>query len=395
MEELNKIKEKPLYRDKNLLIIFSITLISIMGVASLTPAFPRIAKAFNITPKEVGLLITVFTMPGIILTPILGILADRFGRKRIVIPALFLFAIAGGLCFFAKSFHLLVILRLFQGCGAAALGSLNATIIGDIFSAKDRTAAMGYNSSVISIGTAVYPIIGGALATFAWYYPFLLPLLALIVGLIVLIFLKYPEPRNEQTIKQYFLNAAKSLSQFKITGLLFMSLLTFILLYGPWLTYLPFLIEDHFLEPPYVVGIIMAFSSIASFTASSQLRKLIKYFPEKKLILIGTFFYALAMLSVPFMHNVWFLIFSALSFGFAMGLNLPSIQSLLVSYAPVDQRAAIMSVNGMTFSLGQTLGPLLVVPVYAIWGVSGAYGFGVCVAALMCCAILIMITKKI
>ena len=82
-------------RNKNLYIIFCVTLISVMGVASITPAFPAIMKFFSLDPHQVGWLISAFTLPGILLPPVAGILADRFGRKRILVPSLFLFGAAG------------------------------------------------------------------------------------------------------------------------------------------------------------------------------------------------------------------------------------------------------------------------------------------------------------
>lgn len=79
----NNLNLPPVYTHKNLRIIFSITLMAVMGVVSVTPAFPKIVEALHISMKEIGLLITVFTFPGVLLTPVLGVLADRFGRKRI------------------------------------------------------------------------------------------------------------------------------------------------------------------------------------------------------------------------------------------------------------------------------------------------------------------------
>jgi ACDE family multidrug resistance protein len=163
---------RPLYLNKNLLIIFSITLLGVMGVASITPAFPEIATHFQIPYKKVGWLITVFTLPGIALTPVLGVLADRYGRKTILAPALFLFALAGFACSQVNDFETLIVLRFIQGIGAASLGSLNVTLIGDIFKNEQRPAAMGYNASVLSLGTAAYPAIGGALTMISWNFPF-------------------------------------------------------------------------------------------------------------------------------------------------------------------------------------------------------------------------------
>ncbi|MGD2123664.1 MAG: MFS transporter, partial [Gemmatimonadota bacterium] len=150
-------RDRPLFLDPNLNIIFGVTLLAVLGVSSIAPVFPTVARELDVAPEAVGLLITVFTMPGIILTPIFGILADRFGRKKILVPALLLFSLAGSSCSLARDFELLLLLRFLQGVGAASLGSLNATLIGDLFSGRRRTEAMGYNASILSVGTAIYP----------------------------------------------------------------------------------------------------------------------------------------------------------------------------------------------------------------------------------------------
>jgi len=62
----------------------------------------------------------------------------------------------------------LVAFRFLQGIGAASLSSLTITIIGDFYSRRHRAAAMGYNASICSIGAAIAPILGGALAALAF-----------------------------------------------------------------------------------------------------------------------------------------------------------------------------------------------------------------------------------
>lgn len=187
-----------LLRDQNLYLIFAISLMAVIGVASITPAFPQMSEALKISPKNIGLLITVFTFPTVILGPIIGILADRFGRKKILVPSLFLFGVAGAACAFENDFNLLLLMRFLQGIGAASLLSLGVTLIGDLYTGVQRATAMGYNASVSSIGTALYPTIGGALAVMGWHYPFLLPLVAIPIGLLVLFFLKNPEPKGNR-----------------------------------------------------------------------------------------------------------------------------------------------------------------------------------------------------
>lgn len=212
-------KQKNLYQDKNLLIVFAVSLIAVLGVGSVTPAFPKLAQALNVPQQNIGLLVTVFTLPAFLLGPIIGVLADQFGRKQVIVPSLFLFGIAGTACAFARDFNLLLLLRFLQGIGAASLLSLTVTLIGDLFTAERRTAAMGYNASVSSIGTATYPTIGGALATMGWTYPFMLPLVAIPLGLVVLSGLKNPEPKGKQDLRQYLRNALKALKNRKLVAL--------------------------------------------------------------------------------------------------------------------------------------------------------------------------------
>lgn len=375
----------PVYRDTNLQIVFGVTLMAVLGVSSITPAFPKIVKELGISPQAVGSLITVFTLPGVLLTAVLGILADQFGRRKILVPALMIFALAGGACAFARDFNLLLALRFFQGVGAAGLGAMNITIIGDLYSGKERTAAMGCNSSVLSVGTAIYPAIGGALATLAWYYPFVLPLAAIPVGLAVLFSLHNPEPKNVQDFRQYLRTTGQIIASRRVVGLFAVSTITFIILYGSYLTYFPLFIEDSFAVSPFIIGLIMSVSSIATAVASAQLGRLAKLSSERTLIAAGCILYAVALVTVPFVSNIWLLLIPTVVFGVAQGINIPSLMALLAELAPREQRGALMSINGMVLRLGQTLGPLIMGAVFVVWGTGGTMyaGAGFALAMLM------------
>lgn len=152
-------KKSKVYLDTNLQIIFAVTLMTVLGVSNISSAFPEIERELEISKQAVGLLIVVFTIPGIVFTPVLGVLADRFGRKRILVPSLLLFGIAGGICSLVHDFDLLLILRFLQGIGVASLGSINVTIIGDLYSGERLATAMGYNASVRNISVPSYLII--------------------------------------------------------------------------------------------------------------------------------------------------------------------------------------------------------------------------------------------
>ncbi|MFW6370128.1 MAG: MFS transporter [Bacteroidota bacterium] len=365
--------EKSLLKDRNLYIIFSITLIGVMGVSSITPAFPEIAGEFDITKQQVGYLISVFTLPGIFLTPFLGILADRLGRKKVLVPALLLFGVAGFACFFARDFKLLLLFRFIQGVGAASIGSLNVTLIGDLYSGKQRGTAMGYNGSVLSVGTAAYPAIGGALAAIGWYFPFILPVLGIMIGFIVMRFLKNPEPKNNMKMMQYLGNTLMSMYKFKVLTVFLGSITFFIIIYGAFLTYFPFLMEEKFGAPVYVIGVVMSGTSIFAAITSSQLGKLFKLFSYRTLLLISFALYIISLLIVPIVPNIFVLLVPSAILGIANGINMPVVQTLLAGLAPMEYRGAFMSVNGMVLRLGQTLGPLYTGIFYGLWGLKGAF----------------------
>jgi MFS family permease len=376
-------KPSNVLKNKNIYIIFSITLMAIMGVVIITPAFPSIGEHFHITPSRVSWLITVFTIPGVIFTPILGVLADRYGRKHVIVPSLILFGLAGAACFFADNFNTLLVLRFIQGIGSASLGSLNVTLIGDIFEGRQRSSALGYNAAAISVGTASFPIIGGFLAEISWQTPFLVALIAIPIALFVMYRLHTPVIRNNQTLGEYFSSTFKALKVKETIAVFALNLITFIILYGPFVTYLPFLISNKFHMHASVIGILLGSASIATIFSSSRMGQLHEKFGEIKLIRIGSFIYIAGLALFPLLPNVWLLLIPTVLFGIARGVNLPSLQMLLVQMAPMNQRAAIMSFNGMILRLGQTIGPMLFAASFMGYGINGVYITGIVIVVIM------------
>ena len=348
-------------------------MMAVLGTSSVTPAFPTIVRELGISSGQVGLLITFFTLPGIAMTPLLGILSDRYGRKKILVPALLLFGLAGGACAFARDFDVLLALRFFQGMGAAALGTLNVTVIGDIYDGRERSSALGYNSSVLSVGTASYPAIGGLLATFGWFYPFALPFAAIPIALLVLFSLHNPEPRNDDRLRDYFGSVWENLRDREVLGLIGASLLTFIVLFGPQITYLPILMNARFDAPSYVIGAVLSGASLTTALISTQLGRLTGRFSEKSLLKTAFVLYAIALIVVAFTPNLPLLVLPAVLFGVAQGINLPNVFSLLNAHAPTENRGAFMATNGMSLRAGQTIGPLFMASAAGTLGLTGAY----------------------
>jgi len=366
-------QEQPVLKDKNLHIIFGITLSAVMGVSSIAPALPVIARALDVSTDQIGLLITVFALPGILLTPFLGVLADRFGRKRILIPSLLIYGVTGVLCAFTTSFTQLLWLRFLQGAGSAALGTLNVTLIGDLFQGNRRATAMGYNGSVLSVGTAAYPAIGGVLAAFAWNYPFFLSGLAVPVAIYAMVFLDPVPISMNLNIGEYFQQIKDRIFTKQVISLFACVFLTFVILYGGYLTFLPILLDEDFGQSSAVIGLMLSGSSLITAVTSSRLGKLTRRFAELKLILTGSILYLFIFLSFPLIDNIWYMILPISLFGVAQGINIPSLLNLLTGKAPSDFRAAFLAINWVVIRFAQTVAPFFLGIVYLYVGIDGTF----------------------
>jgi len=368
-------EQTPLLKDKNLHIIFGITLSAVMGVSSIAPALPVISRALDVSTDQIGLLITVFALPGILLTPFLGVLADRFGRKRILIPSLLLYGIAGVMCGFTTSFSELLWLRFLQGTGGAALGTLNVTLIGDLFKGNRRATAMGYNGSVLSVGTAIYPAIGGVLAATAWNYPFFISALAIPVALYAMVYLDPVPISMNLDLNEYFQKIKDRIFTRKVLGLFACVFLTFIILYGGYLTFLPILLDEGFGISSSIIGLMLSGSSLITALTSSRLGILTQRFSEQHLILTGSILYTGIFLTFPFIENIWLMAIPISIFGVAQGITIPSLLNLLTAQAPSDYRAAFLAINWVVIRTAQTIAPALLGIVYIYVGINGTFFF--------------------
>ncbi|MDJ0731339.1 MAG: MFS transporter [Crocosphaera sp.] len=364
-----------IYQDVNLQIIIGITLMAVLGSSSIGPTLPSLAEDFDVSPEHIGWVITAFVIPIAIGTPISGILADRYGRKQILVPALLLFAIAGTICALAPNFRTLIEFRFIQGVGAAPLESLALTLISDLYRGKLLTAAMAFNATSIGLSLAIYPLISGGLTTWGWRYPFLLPLLAIPLSFLVLFVLRVPQVSQSERFQltTYVGNIWRSINNRQVMGLLMAVVALFILLFGPYFTYIPLLADAKLGASHFVIGIILASMALSLAFVSSQLALFARSLSEVTLIKASFIVYAVALIITPAIHQVWLLFIPSILFGLAHGMVFPSTQALLGELAPQEYRAGFMAVNATVLSLGQALGPILAGVMFTVWGMQGVF----------------------
>jgi MFS family permease len=160
-------------------------------------------------------------------------------------------------------------------------------------------------------------------------------------------------------MKEYLGNLWKTINRKKVWGLLLISIMVFIILYGAYLSFFPILMEARFQANALVIGLSMSLMSITTALSSSQLAKVRKVLSTQKLLYFSSIGYALSLSVLSFASGWFMLIAGILLFGVAHGFFIPNIQTALVGLASITERAAFMSVNSMVLRIGQTLGPVI------------------------------------
>lgn len=374
-------------------VIFSVTLIAVMGVASITPAFPVIRDKFGLNSRQVALLITFFTLPGVFFTPFYGILIDRYSRKKILIGVLILYGIFGSAAAFSDQFRTMLLFRFLQGLGNAPLTTLSLTLISDKFHGKQRADMMGYNAGFLSIGTALFPAIGGVLAAVSWNYPFLLSLFALAVAVAALVILEDHQFQSKGSVRDYFSGALSEIKKQHFIILYVCACIAFVVLFGSFLGFFPLFLADRFSLTSASIGLMISLMSVSTAATAAMMGRLIGICTRKKLMIIGFSLYAASLAGIAWAGNMWILLIPLLLFGTAQGLSIPLIQLILSENSPPGHRAVLMSFFSVVMNGGAAVGPLFAGLAFVAGGFPAAFLFGSTCA--LCAAVIVYYFLKI
>jgi MFS family permease len=167
------------------IVIVAIGLLPMMAIVALMPIVPALVRNFQHVPNIQTLAPLVLAAPGLcvaLLSPFAGILADRIGRRRMLLVFTALYGIGGVMPYFLTSFPALFGSRLLLGVGEAFILTLSNTLLGDYFGKEDRAKWLAAQSFVGTIFASVLIAASGYLSTIQWSMPFLIYGLALLIA---------------------------------------------------------------------------------------------------------------------------------------------------------------------------------------------------------------------
>ncbi|WP_027084667.1 MFS transporter [Cohnella panacarvi] len=390
-------------KKKDLASIATIPLTMTLANSMLIPVLPAIQKALGINAFKASLLITSYAMIAILFIPISGYLSDRIGRKKVILPGLLLVAVSGGVAgwasiFMDKPYAALMISRLVQGLGASACFPVVLPLVGDLFKREeDVSTGLGIVETANTFGKVLSPILGSALALWAWHIPFwFIPVISLLSFFLVIAWVKAPKedkpPQSFGQFVQSVVNIFRTEGRW-LWGVYASGGLNMFVLFGS-LFYLSEILEDKGIDG-IAKGGLVAIPLAALCTTSWAVGKWIGN-RKNAMKWISVFGFALStgcMCALALANKDSSALTISVLFAASAGLgaSLPCLDSLLTEGIEKEQRGTVTSIYSSIRFLGVAIGP----PIAAIvMDKSDAAWFWLLFASCGAAVIVMLLTVK-
>lgn len=309
-----------------------------------------------------------------IAAPIWGVLADRYGRKIMVVRSMFSAALLIGLMGFAQNVWHLLLLRMLQGALTGTVSASQALVASQ--APKERLGfSLGIMQTAVFTGSSVGPLAGGLIADYFGFRPSFGVAGGVLAcgGLLVLFLVKEEAHFSEQNSKPRPSFVAGWKEALTAPALLAMIGAIFAVQFAITVVFpvLPQFVQ--YLQGPAghaatITGLIFAGVGLAGAIASVS----VGYFSDRlgyKSVLVGASIMA-AVLSVPqyFVDATWQLFVLRVAMGLAIGAMMPAASALIATLVPPEQRGTAYGLSGSATSIGFGAGPLTAAAVVSVAG---------------------------
>ncbi|MBW4636150.1 MAG: MFS transporter [Iphinoe sp. HA4291-MV1] len=342
----------------NLLILFAAGLLFWSSMASLLPTLPLYIESVGATKQQIGIVMGSFALGLLFFRPWLGRLADRRGRKIVLLIGTLVAVIAPLGYLFVKSIPLLIVLRAFHGISIAAFTTGFNALVADIAPLEKRGEIIGYMSLVNPIGVAIGPALGGYLqAGVGDQILFLITAELAFVALLSLLTITNPPvttPQQGQTRNSQFWGIL--FSPRVRTPAIIMLLIGMAL--GALHIFIPLFIRSTAvnLNP----GLFFTAAAVASFGVRVFTGKASDRFGRGLFITMSLVFYTLSLSLLWLADSSPAFLLAAVIEGCGSGTLIPMIATLMVDRAHPYERGQIFAMCLMGLDVGIAIaGPVL------------------------------------
>ncbi len=354
--------------------IIAVVIIDMLGIGLTWPILPQLVK--ELTGKEIGdaaaiygLLLSGYAVMQFFVSPLLGMLSDRFGRRPVLLISLAGLGANYVLLALAPTLTLIIVGRLLAGALGATISTTYA-YIADVTPKEKRAGAFGLIGAAFGVGFIIGPLVGGVLGEIDLRLPFWvasgMSLIAVVFGAMVL-----PEslpPEKRQAIDLSKANPLKAFSYISryaaLTALIAVFFLTGLAqqgLQGIWVLWT----EVQFGFGVAEAGYSLAWVGVCSMLVQGFLvRKIVPVFGERNVIFAGFAISAIAFLVLPFLTTGWMLYpgiaFHILGWGSAG----PALQSLMSQAVPDTEQGLLQGTINSVNTLGLIIGPVVATQIF-------------------------------
>ena len=334
-------------------IVYASSIALMMGVNFIQPALPALSEPFQVSDAQLSWIMTVFTAPAIVLSPIFGVIADLYGRRLLLALGMIAFGLFGAAMAFAPSYGWLLFFRALQGIGFSAGIPLTIVLIGDLLEGDNEISGQGLKVFLDRIGYLVFPPLGGLLAMIAWYWPFVFYLLTIPVGLAAWLWMPETKGNSRGKPRAYIGDILRLTRHPRLLIAFSAGFLRFFLDYG-FLTYFPlFLVRTHGISTA-TAGLLYVFFSVGAMVTSSQAGRIAAGRDKANILFLAFVVSGAAVVAVPFVPGVWLVGGALFFYGLANGVISPMQKSLLTQNAPAELRGGIVSFDRLIQQVSKT-----------------------------------------
>ncbi|PPS45587.1 MFS transporter [Chroococcidiopsis sp. TS-821] len=358
-------------RDPKLLVLLLAGSLTTMTGGVVAPVLPEIIEHLQLDAGLAANLVSVHNLTIALFSPPLGILADRIGRLKVLVPALIFYALFGVAGAFMHDFWSLLLLRALLGAASGGIAAASLGLLGSMYEGQARSQALGLATSTLTITGITDPLLGGWVGASRWQNAFYLYGVGLPIAFLAAAILK-EQPRKTKS-PQVQAGLRQVLLQRHTLKVLIALSLTSVAMYAV-VIYAPLYLDATINADTLLNGIVLASRAIGAGVISAfGASKLARRLGAARAIALGFGLMAVTLAVIPLLYQVSWIVVSAIIFGVGFGIVLPNLYNALANLAPDQLRASILAIGtGMGF-LGQFLSPILLAPVLNYAGIEAVF----------------------
>ncbi|MCJ8210295.1 MFS transporter [Mucilaginibacter sp. RS28] len=362
--------------DKNLWVLICVCVINSLGFGIIVPLIYSYGKKFGITQQTIGLLTASFSIAQFFVTPLLGAISDKFGRKPVLAISLAGTCLSFLLFATAQNVVMLFAARILDGITGGNI-SVAQAMISDSSTADDRAKKFGYLSSAFGLGFVLGPAVGGLLSKFGMQVPFFFAAGIALLGTLATMFLLKEtyttEKRAERDKSRFtFVSLLTTMKKPVIGTAVFTGFLLTMAQFTMIIGFQTFSV-DVLKITPTKIGLFYAGFGITGIIMQLCVPFFTKVISSKAMILLlSTIACLAAMFTAGFANQ--FLLFAICLFVYGLfnGLRNPMLNSIIADHNDPKKQGEILGVNQSYASIGQTLGPVAA-GLITVWSVHAVF----------------------